>query len=124
MPLTIDVGRKGRSFSFLPAAGHKKQELYWDEDKKQYFCIRNQYLKPMKVIIRDKASEAAVWAAQYIAKRINEKYIQALNTGYYHGNLDGIFDILLRKYPDETWNEFAEKFISKGYESFYLQVHH
>ena len=73
MPLTIDVGRKGRSFSFLPAAGHKKQELYWDEDKKQYFCIRNQYLKPMKVIIRDKASEAAVWAAQYIAKRINEK---------------------------------------------------
>lgn len=57
------------------------------------------------------------------AKRINEKYIQALNTGYYHGNLDGIFDILLRKYPDETWNEFAEKFISKGYESFYLQVH-
>lgn len=57
------------------------------------------------------------------AKRINEKYIQALNTGYYHGNLDGIFDILLRKYPDETWNDFAEKFISEGYESFYLQVH-
>lgn len=58
-----------------------------------------------------------------VAKRINEKYIQALNTGYYHGNLDGIFDILLRKYPDETWNDFAEKFISEGYESFYLQVH-
>lgn len=57
------------------------------------------------------------------AKRINEKYIQALNTGYYHGNLDGIFDVLLRKYPDETWNDFAEKFISEGYEAFYLHVH-
>lgn len=57
------------------------------------------------------------------AKRINEKYILALNTGYYHGNLDGIFDVLLRKYPDEVWNDFAEKFISEGYESFYLQVH-
>ena len=57
------------------------------------------------------------------AKAINVKYISALNNGYYHGNLDDIFDVLLRFYPDETWNYFAEKLISEGYEWFYMQVH-
>lgn len=58
------------------------------------------------------------------AKEINVKYISVLNTGHFHGNLDDIFEVLLRLYPNETWNYFAEKLISEGYELFYLQVHH
>lgn len=58
------------------------------------------------------------------AKELNVKYISVLNTGHFHGNLDDIFEVLLKLYPEETWNYFAEKLISEGYEWFYLQVHH
>ena len=58
------------------------------------------------------------------AKELNIKYISVLNTGHFHGNLDNIFEVLLRLYPNETWNYFAEKLISEDYELFYLQVHH
>lgn len=57
------------------------------------------------------------------AKELNIKYITALNKGIYHGNLDNIFEVLLRLYPNETWYYFAEKLISEEYEWFYLQVH-
>lgn len=59
-----------------------------------------------------------------VAKEINLKYISVLNTDHFHGNLDDIFDVLLRQYPNETWDYFAEKLISEGYERFYLQVYY
>ena len=57
------------------------------------------------------------------AKELNIKYISVLNTSHFHGNLDGIFEVLLKLYPNETWEYFAEKLISDGYECFYIQVH-
>lgn len=57
------------------------------------------------------------------AREINEKYIAVLNKDSFHGNLDAIFEVLLRLYPNETWDYFADKLISDGYEYFYLQVY-
>ena len=59
----------------------------------------------------------------HVAREINVKYIDVLNKDSFHGNLDAIFEVLLRVYPNETWDYFAEKLISEGYEWFYLQVH-
>ena len=59
-------------------------------------------------------------AAVVLAK----KYIEALNSGFYHGSLDGMLEVLLRNYPDETWDLVAEKFISNNSPYFHLQVSH
>lgn len=59
-------------------------------------------------------------AAVVLAK----KYIEALNTGFYHGSLDGMLEVLLRNYPDETWDKIAEEYISNESPYFHLQASH
>lgn len=53
-----------------------------------------------------------------------KKYIEALKTDFYHGNLDGMLEVLLRNYPDETWDMIAEEYISKESPYFHLQASH
>lgn len=53
-----------------------------------------------------------------------KKYIEALNSGFYHGSLDGMLEVLLRNYPDETWDMVAEEFISNNSPYFHLQASH
>ena len=53
-----------------------------------------------------------------------KKYIEALDSGFYPGSLDGMLEVLLRNYPDETWGMVAEKFILKNSPYFLLQVSH
>lgn len=55
---------------------------------------------------------------------IANKYISALSSDYYHGSLDGMLDVLLRQYPEETWNLIAEKFILDDSSYFHLQASH
>ncbi len=59
-------------------------------------------------------------AAVVLAK----KFIEALNSGFYHGSLEGMLEVLLRNYPDETWEMVAEKYISKDSPYFHLQASH
>ena len=59
-----------------------------------------------------------------VAVVLAKKYIEALNSGFYHGSLDGMLEVLLRNYPNETWDMIAERYISNDSPYFHLQASH
>lgn len=56
------------------------------------------------------------------AKQINHKMIEIYNKQMIHLDAEGLFTVLLKKYTEDVWDEFIEKFLSPDYFLFYFQV--
>ena len=56
------------------------------------------------------------------AAKLNRKLIEDFNKGYLHGNFDGIYSVLVKKYRDVIWDDFESAFVSDEHSVFWLQV--
>ena len=56
------------------------------------------------------------------AEDINKKLIKDFNNGYLHGNFDGIYSVLVKKYRDVIWDDFEKAFVSDDYYGFFFQI--
>lgn len=56
------------------------------------------------------------------AADLNRKLIEDFNKGYLHGNFEGIYSELVKKYRNIIWDDFESAFISDDYYSFLFQI--
>jgi hypothetical protein len=56
------------------------------------------------------------------AADLNRKLIEDFNKGYLHGNFDGIYSVLVKKYRDVIWDDFESAFVSDDYYGFLFQI--
>lgn len=56
------------------------------------------------------------------AADLNRKLIEDFNKGYLHGNFDGIYSVLVKKYRNVIWDDFESAFVSDDYYGFLFQI--
>ena len=56
------------------------------------------------------------------AADLNRKLIEDFNKGYLHGNFDGIYSVLVKKYRDVIWDDFEKAFVSDDHYGFLFQI--
>ena len=57
-----------------------------------------------------------------LAVDLNRKLIEDFNKGYLHGNFDGIYSVLVKKYRDVIWDDFEKAFVSDDHYGFLFQI--
>ena len=57
-----------------------------------------------------------------LAVDLNRKLIEDFNHGYLHGNFDGIYSVLVKKYRDVIWDDFEKAFVSDDHYGFLFQI--